>query len=170
MTERAFALVQGEGRDDSSRPNLTIGALSELRAAELLIERGHRVAKPIVDDFGIDLIVDYHRGSAITVQVRCSRAKANLKYTHSSNPVWRFRAFERSIAADIVMFHVRPLGAWWIAPRDVVPMRKVITCMEKRVRTLRRDATYDMDPWRERWDLFDLHGAGVPPAGAGSTT
>lgn len=142
------------GREDESRPNLVFGALSELRAAELLIERGHRVAKPIVDDFGVDLIVDYDR-KPITVQVKATRTNATARRVNSS-PIWQFRPLTVAPTAAIVMFHVRPIDAWWIVPAEEIVLGKSIRMIERRLRATRSDAAHDFDPWRDRWDLFNV--------------
>lgn len=110
-----------------SRGPSALGGAAQFRAASELLERGHRVAVPIVDDDGVDLVVDYHW------RVQVKSANRVLKGTvssfafqlHHSGGARRRAGDERvrgrrhpMFAADFFVCYARPIGAWWIVPRD----------------------------------------------------
>lgn len=88
-----------------------------LAIAELL-KRGHKVAVPVVDDDGVDLVVDYH----VKVQVKSANTSV------STGTVWRFGIgggyyrkngeliSYRGTDPDILMAYAHPIHTWWICP------------------------------------------------------
>jgi hypothetical protein len=93
------------------------GAMSEHLAIVALLRRGHNVAVPVVDDDGVDLVVDYRT----TVQVKSSRYRKKAAAwvfstsggTYSANGEWRP---SRSRPAQIYLCHAPLEPAWWIVP------------------------------------------------------
>lgn len=66
MSNRLFEVEQRE-RDCPPNRSFVAGRIVELRATAELVERGHAVAVPVVDD-GVDLVVDYR----VKVQIKSS--------------------------------------------------------------------------------------------------
>lgn len=91
------------------------GCVAEHRAIVALLERGHKVAVPVVDDDGVDLIVDYR----LTVQV---------KSTSLAGPTWQFalgggyygadgiRAYRQPPDAHIALCFAETIQTWWVVP------------------------------------------------------
>lgn len=122
-----------------------VGAAAEFEAISLLLRRGHKVAVPVVDDDGVDLIVDYR----VTVQVKSTamRSSRGLPILGAARHVRRHRGEAstwRVIGShvDVVLVSVRDVG-WYVIPRDVIGARRNVSLGPS------------MDPWREAWDVFD---------------
>lgn len=96
------------------RATAHLGAVSEHLVIAKLLALGHRVAIPVVDDDGVDLVVDYRR----TVQVKSSMA-ANVHNGH------RFHVFtdpKNRWKADYFVFHGRGElpDTFWVVPGGVL--------------------------------------------------
>jgi len=141
----ALTLFQVEPLDFSGdwdrRDNQSTGALGETKAVAELLQRGYKVARPVVDDDGVDLIVSYR----ITVQVKTAR-----RWTSRG---WNFQCFQRARRAalpshiDILLCHALDVGAWWMIPAPVA--------RDRDQETLAIRTGSPLDVWRGRWDLFD---------------
>lgn len=148
--------LDGEGDAGAALGSVTLGSLGEVKAIAALIARGYKVAKPVVDDDGVDLIVGYH----ITVQIKTS---ANARSGHDDG-AFTFRVGRRSkaetrpgrgaekhsrIAAhvDVVMLHALAEDLWWIVPARIV--REFTGHMR-----FRNGAVLDRQ-WRDAWSVFD---------------
>jgi hypothetical protein len=95
-----------------------LGGISELYAAAKLLELGHKVAVPIVDDDGVDLVVDYR----IRVQVKSSKDRGSsysfsLQRSHYT-ATGEMRARRGTFNADFFVCHARTVDAWWVVPRQ----------------------------------------------------
>jgi hypothetical protein len=106
--------VVGESRLSSSM----LGGMAELEAVLALARRGHKVARPVVDDDGIDLIVDYR----ICVQVKSSSGgQEGAVYSFSFGSGRDRRAYARGqradIRADFVLCFASDIAVWWVVPR-----------------------------------------------------
>ena len=93
------------------------GCISEHLAIAELLQRGHTVAVPVVDDEGIDLIVDYRT----TVQVKSGSQQGvgnswNFSIGHSKYKANGARHYRRCLEAQVFIFHAVPIAAWWIIP------------------------------------------------------
>lgn len=105
------------------RAAAAFGASVEHEVISILLRQGHKVAVPVVDDDGVDLIVDYRT----TVQVKGKRDDGRRDYprfTMVQTNVRRNMAGEsrprRSAVrshVDVFVFFVEGAG-WWIVPRD----------------------------------------------------
>src|SRR3990172_7695085 len=80
---RLFPVEPGLAEPDAAfdsghaRWTTSIGALAEIRLIAELLGRGHRVAQPVSDDDGVDLIVNYRT----CVQVKsCARPREPGSY------------------------------------------------------------------------------------------
>lgn len=104
-------------QEASSRKDCSAyGAVAEHLAVVELLRRGHRVAIPVVDDDGVDLVVNY----SLRVQVKNAtrlpiEPKPGFVYEKFA---WRSK---RSWSeADIFMLHGVDTGVsrWWIVPAE----------------------------------------------------
>jgi len=138
----------------SSLGNHHVGAISELQVACRLLELGHKLAKPLFDDDGVDLIANYRT----TVQVKGSRngtsTNGGPKF-HIFTTKWKF--------ADLFVFHGISIDT---APDDfwIVPGRVVEDELSSQKRdtdcalALRRGARGRSERWEQyidAWHLFD---------------
>lgn len=143
--DRLFEVEQQNGSSGLGPGMLTIGAASEHLAIARLLELGHRVAVPVVDDDGVDLIVNYR----VTVQVKSSqlhdRGDGFFCYRFWVTPE---RGSEhprtRDLHVDVFLLHGRETNEWWVvAGEDVGSARRL---------SRRSGVGRDL----ENWDLFDL--------------
>jgi hypothetical protein len=117
LTSYAPAVEESEAR---LVPGTRTGCISEHLAIVELLKRGHKVAVPVVDDEGIDLVVDYRT----TVQVK----SANNPQRSGQGNAWVFslggvkwkangaKNYRRPLEAQVHMFHAVTADAWWIVP------------------------------------------------------
>lgn len=126
----------------------------ELEAVALLLRRGHKVAVPVVDDDGVDLVVNYRT----TVQVKVTRQRngsgtPHLQLKRNSYDRRRVRVDGsvarprgRGLAAhvDVLLVLVAGVG-WYVLPRSVVNPSGVVF-------------TAALDQWFEAWSVFDAAG------------
>lgn len=112
-----------------------LGTAAEMLLAALLLERGHNVAVPLVDDDGVDLIVDYRT----LVQVKTSGSRSE----HGSLVVeLRNNSKVSSLRPhiDVVAVFDREGRRWWFVPGSEVSSNRL---------RLRDDS-----PWMENWGSF----------------
>src|SRR5947209_4935295 len=87
----------------------TIGEVAECRAVAELLLRGHKVARPSIDNDAIDLVIDYR----LRAQVKCT-TQANWRGSFS----FTLRTGTRPSLAghiDVVIFHALDPQLWWLA-------------------------------------------------------
>lgn len=136
-----------------------VGAFSKGKLAEhalivRLLELGHKVAVPVVDDDGVDLVVNYSMlvqvkassqrlaGGGLNVPLHCvgRHAKETKQYGRG----------RRHIAAHVGILAVYALdsSAWWLIPREQVGSRTTLRLAEY-------DRTQGLSAWRDAWWVFD---------------
>lgn len=134
------------------------GAVAEMRLVAELLERGHKVAIPVVDDDGVDLIVNY----SLTVQVKstvCTKAdkqrpnsktllldlaRAGRKHT---DPAARRPRNMLADHIDVLAVFGRDTGTWWFVPRAAIGTRKRLTFSD--------DPKSVFGAWRDAWEVFE---------------
>jgi hypothetical protein len=124
------------GRQGSSR---RAGCVAELLATAELLQRGHKVAVPVVDDDGIDLVVDYRW----RVQVKSStqRTRDNcIRFTLSSRG--RTNATALYSKVDIWLLFSWSDRAFYVVPADEIRGRTNV------------DMTRKYLAWFEAWHVF----------------
>lgn len=139
--QRLFALsplAGGEAAVGSS----AFGASAELRAAARLLELGHKVAIPVVDDDGVDLVVDYR----LRAQVKTCLGLTSGQWTFELRPNQADRRAGKSPRrnADFYILFAADVAVWWIIPDSNISSRAtriVIVPGERRDRE-----------WREAWN------------------
>lgn len=135
------------------------GRACELLVAARLLELGHKVAVPIVDDDGIDLIVNYRT----TVQVKSSRlvdvAPASLRGRYR---YFVFKSIRWAWNADVFVFRgVEPgqRDAWWIVPSSVLRdtgVKGAISLLPPGTSSGKFGKwSPAFAPYVDRWELFD---------------
>jgi hypothetical protein len=134
---------------DFSLSASVVGRVGELLAEARLLELGHSVSRPSVDD-GYDLVVD----ARLTIQVKTSklafpagRSKPHLRFHVFSNPKQRR-------AADFFLFCGRNgrTETWW-----VVPGQYLLDSAAKGAISLYPGAkgrSEDFEQFREAWHLL----------------
>lgn len=92
-----------------------------LAIAELL-RRGHRVAVPVVDDDGVDLVVDYR----VTVQVKSASLRVARPVLGYSYPAFKWFLGTKRRTADVFLLHAAgdERDRWFVVRGDVVRMVK----------------------------------------------
>lgn len=100
-----------------------VGLLGEQLAIVELMRRGHKVAVPIVDDDGVDLVVNYR----LRVQVKSSglqRVEPKRGYVYYQ---YAWSQLNRSRGkCDFFLLHALAVdGAdrWWVVPAGAMPLR-----------------------------------------------
>ena len=116
-------------------PASLVGAAAQFMLAGKLMALGHRVAVALVDDDGVDLIVNYRT----LVQVKSSGYRERRDQL----------SVDLGIAphVDAVALHANDNGSWWIVPAHLLRGMS-------RVRVSERHATR-YGPWCEAWHVFD---------------
>lgn len=130
-----------------------IGVAAEQLAIAALLRRGHKVAVPVVDDDGVDLIVDYR----IRVQVKSGRRRDIETLPGYVYSAYGWSQLGRSAGkVELFMLHgVTPLGAdrWWIVPAvvfgDAPPNSLYLYEGSTRGRSAR------VAQYEEAWGFFD---------------
>lgn len=129
---RLFALPEPEpdaweARLDDFGPTTTLrGALSEMRAIQVLLERGFKVAIPVVDDDGVDMVVNYRRTVQVKSSARMGHAGRFPSWHFGFTASWNYRKDgsrsyrPQSATADFWVCHAVPVDAWWIVPREAL--------------------------------------------------
>ena len=134
---------------------MSLGIAAEHFAIGELLSRGHRVAKPVVDLDGVDLVVDY----AIKVQVKSSsvdklaskykpttgrQRRASTRYL--SFHTARKRTGKPNVAYDVdvfVLFDGRPSNrVFYVVPVSEIPNCGTLTLTPK------------YEQYRDAWDWF----------------
>lgn len=150
----ALSLWPNEGLRVAARPAVessAYGKIAELRAIDELIRRGHKVAIPVVDDDGVDLVVDYRT----TVQVKTSHRRLM-----ETAPGYSYGAFSwgsgrnREFRADIYLLHAAGATGdrWWVVPADVLRGRcagQINMYLESK-----RGLSATLREFEDRWDLL----------------
>lgn len=122
------------------------GAVAEHEAIARLLSLGHKVAVPVVDDDGVDLIVNYR----VPVQVKWTSQNDPAGFPRMQLGRWvrahpgAPKRFRGAIAPHVLVVLVRVARVgWYVVPAD-------------RLRGL-RNVSFGRcrDEWREAWDLFE---------------
>lgn len=116
MDDQLQLFVIPEGPADLAVPSnamdsLAIGTAAEMLLVAELLKRGNKVALPVVDDDGVDLIVNYR----LAVQV-----KSRTQGTSKKNPISISLAFREHV--DVLAIYLADIHAWWHVPRDEILM------------------------------------------------
>lgn len=121
MTEKLFDLgpLQSEDPQAHAIESTRLGALSEHLAIAKLLELGHKVAVPVADDDGVDLIIDY----SIKAQVKARSKPLSNTYAFSHNRTKSTidgltRSRQKPLTADFWICHGVLHNAWWIVPHE----------------------------------------------------
>lgn len=153
--ERLFDLpaVEPHSKPESeARRWQALGVAAELVLTARLLELGHKVAKPVTDDDGVDLIVDY----SMLVQIKSTGQRT----VHGDARVLleSCRASERKYGrgmrnyvdehVDVLAVYARDTRAWWFIPRDHVQTNGMILLVSE----------HPGDPWFDAWWVFDGSG------------
>jgi hypothetical protein len=164
MTDRLFDIPADVEVPDLSRrapksnPS-TVGAIAEQEAILELVKRGYPVAVPVVDDEGVDLIVNYRT----TVQVK-STSRRHPRGGGYRVGLWSGRNDGKRVSGlrdhvDCLILRVPIEDAWLIVPRAAL----------EAANAYRSDAlSFHVHPsgnsgqasalatYRDRWDVFDF--------------
>lgn len=116
------------------------GRAAEFLAMAELLERGHKVAQPIVDDDGVDIVVNY----GTRVQVKASSQTENGHLVVSLRGWKGTRRDARYAHVDVWMFFDRVTRVFFVIPAGAMPPV-----------TGRVTLTQKYHPWREAWHVFD---------------
>jgi len=118
----------------------------------ILLRRGHKVAVPVVDDDGVDLIVDY----AWTVQVKSRQRMPPGRTPHLTLAQTGTRRNLAGVArtrrsavrphVDVFAIWVESAG-WWVIPREAMSEWSITLGPQ-------------FDCYRDGWDLFERSGDG----------
>lgn len=132
------------------------GKWAEQLAIVELLRRGHRVAVPVADDDGVDLVVNYR----LRVQV-----KNAFRSTKGLGPggSYLYDGFAWSakcgwLKSDVYLLHGDEGGAsrWWVVPAEVlVGHGATLLLYEGARRSQRRSRASIVREYEDAWHLFD---------------
>jgi PD-(D/E)XK endonuclease len=137
----AGALAGVDGAGPGGRA-VALGKAAEMDAIGRLLRLGHRVAVPVCDDDGVDLVVDYR----VTVQVKSTGCFAG-PHGYPMVSLQKGRRGQRSRGGSVVRSHVDVFAVyavdvgWWVIPREAMPRTG-----------LWLGPRYEQ--WREAWEIF----------------
>lgn len=127
------------------------GKVSELAATARLLALGRKVAVPVVDDDGVDLVVDYR----VRVQVKSALAPKTWEtvsgYEYSA---YRFDSKRGWSNADVFVLHGQDADRWWVVPAAaLIGLGRSVSFYEGpgRGRARAIAARYE-----DAWDVFDV--------------
>jgi hypothetical protein len=156
---REVAKSEGEGITTSC-----VGALAEYLAIVRLLELGHKVARPVVDDDGVDLWVGY--SPMIKVQVKSANFRDS--YGCLRLPIRNGNSPRMREHIDVLMVFARDSGSWWIIPMDFLKSTGGIPsslCLSEHAPAVPRrgDDRHLFSEWFEAWWVFDSLGKDDDP-------
>lgn len=106
--------VCGDRRDTGA-----YGAVAEQLAIAELLRRGHKVAVPVVDDDGVDLVVNY----SVRVQVKSAHRKRLETVPGYGYQTYSWNSKRGWCLADVFLLYGRSPDVgdrWWVVPQAVV--------------------------------------------------
>lgn len=129
------------------------GQITEHEAIVKLLRLGHQVAVPVVDDDGVDMIVNYKH----LVQVKSQHTQSQ-----ASGTSWIFQYAgprRREVRADMFIFHAAPIDAWWVIPTAVLLEFGIGTRQTGLSLSTLPQRAYKhrhlSETYRDAWHLFD---------------
>lgn len=126
-----------------------IGTSAQMLATSKLLELGYKVAIPVTDDDGVDLIVNY----CVKVQVKsCASRRENGVLQVALRNRRKGRGTEHVLGThvDVVAVYARDTGNWWIIPRDVLGLRNRLYLWDTPAQTGPRP----WDPYLNAWSVM----------------
>jgi len=135
MTQQLFE-IPGQQASIRGVTSSAAGQAAELLLAARLLQRGHRVAVPIVDDDGVDLVVDYR----LSVQVKLAERNGHgwrVKLRHHGQQIIRPHV-------NVLAAYVPEIDTWWHIPIKGMTNTSAIGLIES--------------SWREAWDVYETRG------------
>jgi hypothetical protein len=112
----------------------------ELRAIANLLELGHKVAVPVVDDDGVDLVIDYHLRANVKSCARLLGDRWEFEFKATRKKV------RVPIRVDFFFLYALDVDAWWIIPASEIQTKDG---------TIRRISIAPDGPrdqtWRDAW-------------------
>jgi hypothetical protein len=162
VTDRLFDIPAAAEVSDLARASeitsSAFGAIAEQEAIVELVKRGHRVAVPVVDDDGVDLVVNYRT----TVQVKATTARLESGQVVVSI----FSGKDNGAKVPGLREHVDALivrvpadDAWFIFPRSIL---EEVNAYRKHSLAFHlspsgtRGISRVLSTYRDRWDVFDF--------------
>lgn len=141
MQAAIFALPELEHEDARAGNPLRDGRVSEQLAIARLLTLGHHVAVPVIDDDGVDLIVNYR----LKVQVKSSSLRdggERVFYRFATAPMRS--GGRRDAHVDVYVLHGRDTDEWWVV--SAANLRTMASFSRSPGSTLDKDA----------WGVFDV--------------
>lgn len=123
-----------------------LGAAAEMRLVAELLDRGHKVAIPVVDDDGVDLIVNYRTKVQVKSGARRDPRSGRLVVFTQRKRYERDGVKRLQDHVDVLAAYARDTGTWWLIPRDQITVANAIYLSET--------AQTGLSAWREAWELF----------------
>lgn len=144
--ERLFDLPALEVEAHDSARFQALGAAAEHVLIGRLLELGHRVATPVTDDDGVDIIVNYT--TCVQVKSSAHRNRNGMLHVSLNNRRYSERCQRGWIRehVDIIAVYARDSRSWWFVPREIVFAKKASLLLTE----YGRDAE-----WHEAWHVFD---------------
>ena len=145
----ALFAVQPLPTPTSRTQGSALGMAAETLLISELLERGHKVAVPVIDDDGVDLIVNYTLKIQVkSTAIRNSAGALKVELCRSCYRNAGGEARDRSIKAhvDILAVFARDHREWWFVPRHALRSSKRLSLA---------DSSPTYGAWREAWDVFD---------------
>lgn len=111
--------------------------MSESLAVAKLLAEGHKVAQPVVDDDGVDLVVDYSTLVQVKGAGQFDRSGfINVTISYNGKPYLRPHV-------HVLIVHARNIDQWWVLPVAAVKAKK----------HLRLGPQYD--EYKDAWHLLN---------------
>lgn len=103
------------------RSYAAMGVAAEMMLVAALLERGHKVALPVVDDDGVDLIVDYRK--LVQVKTSASRDVNDLLVVELRGGASKTTGLRTGL--DVVAVFDREYGSWYFVPAAEVTTNRL---------------------------------------------
>jgi len=123
-----------------------LGKMAEMLLVVELLKRGHKIALPLVDDDGVDVVVNYRKAVQVKSVGRPLPGQAfhflTLRKMNVGNGERRKMALAEHV--DVLAVYAHDACAWWHIPAAEITGRKNLTLGPKQAQ------------WRDAWHVYDV--------------
>lgn len=144
--EAPFVTTTNGATSSRHAATASLGGAAEMLLVARLLKDGRKVAKPIVDDDGVDLVVDYN----LTLQVKSAVYRGKDGRIEVRLGSSQMSGGRQGLAdhVDVLVVHAWDSGTWWLIPHAAMGR-------DTKSVNLYEGSTRGLSAWREAWHVFD---------------